>query len=129
MRNLEIYFSDLTPEAQERALAAAGIEDASDANWDYFPIAIMEFEEESEEVDTNCDFKFYISDDRTRFLTTEEGKVCEFTSRKTAERFYQECLEKGYISAEDDLRVSTCVLMFMGDEEFQNCDDLHAWEV
>ena len=48
MRNLEIYFSDLTPEAQERALAAAGIENASDANWDIFPIATIEFEEEVE---------------------------------------------------------------------------------
>ena len=126
MRNLEIYFNDLTPEAQERALAAAGIKDASEANWDCFSIATMEFEEN--EI-TNSEFKFYISDDRTRFLTTEEGKVCEFTSRKTAERFYQECLEKGYLSAEDDLRVSTCVLMFMGEEEFENCDNFHAWEV
>ena len=126
MRNLEIYFNDLTPEAQERALAAAGIEDASEANWDCFPIATMEFEEN--EI-INNEFKFYISDDRTRFLTTEEGKVCEFTSRKTAERFYQECFEKGYLSAEDDLRVSTCVLMFMGEEEFENCDNFHAWEV
>ena len=127
MRNLEIYFSDLTPEAQERALAAAGVENASDANWDTFPIATLEFEEEK--ASENLEFKFYISDDRTRFLTTEEGKVCEFTSRKTAERFYQECLEKGYLSTEDDLRVSTCVLMFMGDEEFENCDNFHAWEV
>lgn len=128
MRNLEIYFSDLTPEAQERALAAAGIKDASDANWDCFPIATLDFEEE-EKASESLEFKFYISDDRTRFLTTEEGKVCEFTSRATAERFYQECLEKGYLSAEDDLRVSTCILMFMGEEEFENCDNFHAWEV
>ena len=128
MRNLEIYFSDLTPDAQERALAAAGVENASDANWDTFPITTLEFEEE-EKVSESLGFKFYISDDRTRFLTTEEGKVCEFTSRKTAERFYQECLEKGYLSTEDGLRVSACVLMFMGDEEFENCDNFHAWEV
>ena len=128
MRNLEIYFNDLTPEAQERALAAAGVEDASDVNWDIFPITTLDFEEE-EKASENLEFKFYISDDRTRFLTTEEGKVCEFTSRKTAERFYQECLEKGYLSTEDDLRVSTCVLMFMGEEEFENCDNFHAWEV
>lgn len=75
-------------------------------------------------------FNFYISDDRTRFLTTEEGKVCEFTSRETAERFYQECLEKGYLSIEDGLIVSSCVLMFMdNEEEFENCDNFHAWEV
>ena len=74
-------------------------------------------------------FNFYISDDTNRFLTTEEGKVCEFTSRETAERFYQECLEKDYLSTEDGLRVSACVLMFMGDEEFENCDNFHAWEV
>ena len=74
-------------------------------------------------------FNFYISDDTNRFLTTEEGKVCEFTSRETAERFYQECLEKGYLSTEDGLRVSACILMFMGDEDFENCDSFHAWEV
>ena len=74
-------------------------------------------------------FNFYISDDTNRFLITEEDKVCEFSTREAAERFYGECLANGYLTIEDDLRVSPCVLMFMGDEEFQNCDDLHAWEV
>lgn len=29
-----IYFSDLTEEAQQRVLAAAGIQDPKEANWD-----------------------------------------------------------------------------------------------
>lgn len=74
-------------------------------------------------------FNFYISDDTNKFLITEEGKICEFSTREAAERFYNECLVKGYLTVEDGLRVSPCVLIFMGDEEFQNCDDLHAWEV
>lgn len=43
MREVEIYFDDLTPEAQERILAAAGLKDASEANWNIFPIATLEF--------------------------------------------------------------------------------------
>ncbi len=46
MNEFEIYFSDLTPEAQERALEAAGIKDPKEANWDLniVPIAIATFE-------------------------------------------------------------------------------------
>lgn len=48
MKEMEIYFSDLTPEAQKRALEAAGIEDPKEANWDMdiIPIAIASFESE-----------------------------------------------------------------------------------
>ncbi|MDY5338674.1 MAG: hypothetical protein SPG83_03900 [Intestinimonas sp.] len=35
----EIYFSDLTPEAQERLLASCGLSSAAEGNYDVFPIA------------------------------------------------------------------------------------------
>ena len=31
---MEIYFSDLTPDAQKRLLATAGISDPKEANWE-----------------------------------------------------------------------------------------------
>lgn len=34
----EIYFSDLTPEAQERFLASCGLSSAAEGNYDVFPI-------------------------------------------------------------------------------------------
>ena len=37
----EIYFSDLTPEAQERFLAACGLSSASAGNYDVFPITAI----------------------------------------------------------------------------------------
>ncbi len=46
--DVEIYFSDLTPEAQQRVLDAAGITDPKEANWDgdILPLAIISFEPE-----------------------------------------------------------------------------------
>ncbi len=43
-----IYFSDLTEEAQQRVLAAAGIQDPKEANWDsdIVPLATISFEAE-----------------------------------------------------------------------------------
>ena len=37
----EIYFSDLTPEAQERFLAACGLSSASAGNYDVFPLTAI----------------------------------------------------------------------------------------
>ena len=42
MKELEIYFRDLTPETQEAVLALYGIESLADANWDSFPIFTLE---------------------------------------------------------------------------------------
>ena len=45
----EITFDDLTPEAQERLLEAAGIESPSEENWDAgFPVAIVVFSDEED---------------------------------------------------------------------------------
>ena len=43
----ELFFSDLTPEAQQRLLDTVGIKDPKEANWDMdiFPITILEFED------------------------------------------------------------------------------------
>ena len=38
MNEFEIYFSDLTEEAQKALLEAARIEDPGDMNWDVFPV-------------------------------------------------------------------------------------------
>lgn len=37
----EIYFSDLTPEAQERFLASCGLSNAAEGNYDVFPITAI----------------------------------------------------------------------------------------
>lgn len=39
--DFEIYFSDLTEEAQRRLLDAFGITDAKEANWDAFPVIVL----------------------------------------------------------------------------------------
>lgn len=45
MKELEIYFRDLTPETQKVVLALYGIESPQDANWDSFPIFTIEVTE------------------------------------------------------------------------------------
>ena len=42
----ELYFKDLTEQAQAELLKTIGIEDASELNWDIFPITTIEVEEE-----------------------------------------------------------------------------------
>jgi hypothetical protein len=44
MSSLEIYFNDLTPDAQTRYLAAAGATSPDDLNHEICPIAILDFE-------------------------------------------------------------------------------------
>jgi hypothetical protein len=48
MRTLELYYSDLTPEAQEKYLKVQGVSDSSELNWEVNPIAIIEVEEDEE---------------------------------------------------------------------------------
>jgi hypothetical protein len=43
----ELYFRDLNPEAQERLLKEVELNNASDANWDVFPIATVILGEEN----------------------------------------------------------------------------------
>ena len=45
MEQFELYFDDLTEQAQERLCKCAGIENPEDANWDCIPITTIEFEE------------------------------------------------------------------------------------
>lgn len=40
----ELYFTDLTEEAQKELLEKAGVESPEDMNWDVFPITTIEFE-------------------------------------------------------------------------------------
>ena len=40
--DFEIYFSDLTEDAQQRLLDAFGITDAKEANWDVFPVTTID---------------------------------------------------------------------------------------
>ena len=49
MRQVEIYFSDLKPEAQQRYLEAAGVTSADELNADLAPIAICDFAESEDE--------------------------------------------------------------------------------
>ena len=45
MTEIEIYWDDLKPEKQQEILEALG----DNGNYDVFPIAVLEFEEEQEE--------------------------------------------------------------------------------
>jgi len=45
----ELYFSDLTPEAQARFLAVCGIESAAEGNYDVLPIVSLPLENNDEE--------------------------------------------------------------------------------
>ena len=38
MSQVDIYFSDLNPEAQQRVLSAAGYKDPKEGNWDVLPL-------------------------------------------------------------------------------------------
>ena len=51
MRTVAIYFSDLTEEAQQEVMQAAGVHDPKEANWDMdiVPLATVDFENEDDE--------------------------------------------------------------------------------
>lgn len=53
MREIEIYFSDFTEDAQQRLLEAYGVSSAAEANWDsdILPIVILEIEEDDQKSD------------------------------------------------------------------------------
>jgi len=46
MNQVEIYFHDLTPVAQQRVLHAAGLKNASEGNLELSPLAILDYEKE-----------------------------------------------------------------------------------
>lgn len=45
MKELEIYFRDLLPEAQKAVLELYGLQSPEDANWDSFPIFVLQVQE------------------------------------------------------------------------------------
>jgi len=45
---IEIYFDDLTKEAQKKILEQAGITDPAEANWDVVPICEIEISPDNE---------------------------------------------------------------------------------
>lgn len=49
MESFEIYFSDLTEDAQKRLLDFVGAKTAADMNWDMDILPIATFERDSEE--------------------------------------------------------------------------------
>lgn len=44
--NFELYFTDLTEQAQKELLNKAGVTSETDMNWDVFPITVIPFESE-----------------------------------------------------------------------------------
>lgn len=48
MNTFELYFSDLTEEAQQRFLEASGLKSATEGNYDVLPITTIEFYDEGE---------------------------------------------------------------------------------
>lgn len=49
MKTVELFFDDLTEEAQQRVLEAAGMSSPAEGNWDVMPLADIDFEEEEPE--------------------------------------------------------------------------------
>lgn len=57
MKNVEIYFHDLKPEAQAAVLALNRISSPEEANWEFVPLFILEepdFEEDEEGSERQC---------------------------------------------------------------------------
>ncbi|MFH1716735.1 MAG: hypothetical protein ABIF19_05245 [Planctomycetota bacterium] len=50
---MEIMFDDLTYEAQARLLEAAGAISPEEMNWDEIPVAVVEFEDEEHDSETD----------------------------------------------------------------------------
>ena len=48
METLELYFSDLTPEAQARVLEFYQVEPEADMNWDVVPLVTLELDDGGE---------------------------------------------------------------------------------
>ena len=46
MLNFEIFFNDLKPEVQNEILSIMKKESADEMNWDIFPIAVIDIEED-----------------------------------------------------------------------------------
>ena len=46
MSQVDIYFSDLKPEAQQRVLSAAGYKDPKEGNWDVLPLTQLGFDDD-----------------------------------------------------------------------------------
>jgi len=55
MRQVEIYFDDLTEEAQTRVMEGMGISDKSEGNFEFVPLAILDYEVEEEPADSIWD--------------------------------------------------------------------------
>ena len=43
--SFDLYFNDLTREAQKEILSVAGLNSPEEANWDVFPITTIDFEQ------------------------------------------------------------------------------------
>jgi len=52
MKGMELYFNDLTAEAQKKYMEVAGVSDPSELNWEVSPIAIIEVEENQDDEST-----------------------------------------------------------------------------
>lgn len=47
-KEFELYFTDLTEEAQQELLEKAGVKSPEEMNWDVFPITTLNFENDEE---------------------------------------------------------------------------------
>lgn len=61
--NFNLFFGDLKDEAQARLLDVAGLNDPSEANWDLFPIDILEFYNDDDDDEEEYDEEEYDEED------------------------------------------------------------------
>lgn len=75
---MDLYFKDLTPEAQAALLKEAGITSPKEMNWDVFPITELDFENEEDDDNDNGDDDDDDSIVKAMFVSEwEDGSIVE----------------------------------------------------
>lgn len=103
---MELYFSDLTKEAQTRLLVEFGLSSEQEANWDVFPITIIGY------INENIESNYYIS-----FIYNDKPYVSYY---KTKEELMNEASRAVcFKDCDDELQE---IIIHCGDEGFVQYD-------
>lgn len=90
----EIMFNDLNPEAQKRFLEYMGLKDASEGNYEVFPITMIDYND-----DENDEEGYYPDDEDNETVTSHSVDCpCDCTECEYADK----CVENGRYDFSDD---------------------------
>jgi hypothetical protein len=109
MRTLNLYYNDLTPEAQKKYLKVQGVSSASELNWEVTPLAIIEVEEETPEEILKGSF-VSVWDDGSVISTeaTLNPATGEVTTTPIEGDIDHGSLEREYFESEGGLKYEVC---------------------